>query len=278
MTRLPSDTELAYLADLQRQVQAAIRPIDDVLRSLLAQAVPPMDLVKELVENVRAVTSGVLLEFDGFRRLYAEYEALEARAAPVMGVAGWPILPSWPMTFVVDLFTAAAEDGSGGVERVLKSRYPAHDIRVLTHELRSLDLAEVRPRRGLLAQALVGHRRRLTGLTVPLLLTQIDGVARAFCDAHLSRRKERRARGKPRSQGVAQQLRQLPAHDRVYDTFVDCLSRLYTGEVLDRDAVIHGSDLDYGGERASLRLFLFFIATCEHLQEVREAMEKDHVA
>lgn len=118
MTRLPTDAELAYVAGLQRQVQAAIRPIDDVLVSLLAQ-VPAIDLLKDLVENVRAVTSGVRLEFDGFRQSYAAYETLESRAARVMGVAGWPIVPSWPMSFVIDLFTAAAEDGPAGVFRIL---------------------------------------------------------------------------------------------------------------------------------------------------------------
>jgi actin-like ATPase involved in cell morphogenesis len=107
--RLPTDIELASLAALQEQMHAAMRPIDDVLQSLL-ERVAPTELMKDLVENVRALTGGLGREFEGFRRMLREYEALEERAAPVLQVAGWPIVPSWPMWFVVELFTAAIDE------------------------------------------------------------------------------------------------------------------------------------------------------------------------
>jgi hypothetical protein len=165
-----------------------------------------------------------------------------------------------------------------GVERLLLERYPRYAIHELAHELNALELDEVRPRRAVLAQALVAHRRRLTAMTVPVLLAQIDGVVRAFCDAQLSRARPARPGRKPRAAGVAHQLRQLPEHDRLYDAFVECLARLYTGGSLDRSDVLHGRDVAYGQERESLRLFLLFIALGEHLQDVRLAMAKRRVA
>ncbi|HEV8655017.1 MAG TPA: hypothetical protein VGR85_05840 [Candidatus Limnocylindria bacterium] len=274
---MPTEAELASLAALQEQVRAAITPVDQVLQSLLEQ-VAPTELLKDLIENVRALTGGLSQEFEGFRRMLREYEALEERAAPVLQVAGWPIVPSWPMAFVVELFTAAIDEGGAGVERRLLERYPRYAIHTLAHEISALALEEVRPRRALLAQALVAHRRRLTALTVPILLAQIDGLVRAFCDALLSRARPRRPGRKLRAVGVAHQLRQLPEHDRLYDAFVECLARLYTGGSLDRSDVLHGRNLAYGQERESLRLFCLFIALCEHLHDVRQAMAKRRVA
>ncbi len=233
------DTLAQQTADYRKQLQELLDPFHGA-----------RDWLKAYQEEQREQLQQWRSLLDDFSRQMQEMPArLRAQLAVLMG-RGWCLDPEMPHTWGEDL-VEAIEGGEeqeaqqwlmdyfrerlGEIEKALVERHPA--------------------RAAIIADAFAAHREGRYALSIPVLLAQADGVIH---DKH-----RRQLFSKKSSANLQEVLDQLPDDDTrvifMAAFYVDIPLTQNTNKLpanfdgLNRHAVLHGTDPNYGSEVNSLR-------------------------
>lgn len=258
------------LEEVRLHVIRAIRPVDEALASLFEQGLRPIDFLGTLRESLRQFDRGWDKQFAALRRLGEAYQTLEQDARPGLRTAGWWIVPTWPMYFVRDVLTDARAHRLRKVEERITRRYKAGNWRRLATELRAARLEETRVRRHLLRAALRAHRLRLWAASIPLLLSQVDGIVKDIADSDRVA-PARTGKRRQRSVHLPNLVQQLTAADQSAGDLVEVLQRIFTddADLLNRNEVLHGRSRVFATEANSLRCFLLLLTVDDYLGDAR---------
>ena len=187
-----------------------------------------------------------------------EMDAKEERLCRLLAQRGWVISPSLPYIATQELLRIHDEDGIEALEATLIAHFDGD--RLAENLDRCYDRPSFERRRHLFEQALTAHRRGDYGLSVPVWLSQTDGIVfeELQIDKVFSKNKRRYQRLQTEL-GGEEEFRDhlLNGLLAVLEALGDSVSNLVTPEQvsaeLRRHRILHGLDLEYGTERNSIQ-------------------------
>lgn len=232
----------------REQVLAAIRPFIEMGLELnralhgLRQGV--IDIAKVLSEHRKELGPALRTAIEVVQKFP---EALRG-SLHSLAMQGWYLDPEWPLPTSLELARQIADGSKEDVTRWLVDHYRSR-IDALEEQLCSQHPKRAR----IFERAFAAHRAGHYELSVPVLLSQADGIAHDLCERELySRRPDKGLQGLIDSQDALESLfaSALAAPSPVNAT-KDERGQDFSG--LNRHLVLHGIDVGYGSEENSLK-------------------------
>lgn len=240
-------TQLAPALDMQQQkVRASLRPILEAQESLRKALAPVLELAQSLFPAVHQ-----------FLRVLSELPAQIREAILVLAKRGWYFDHEMPLPRLWRLENALLE---GDVARAEDALCEYFDGRLAGIE--ESILARFPHRAHLVRAAFDAHRKGEYALSIPVLLTQTDGICKEVMGKYLFIKGKKT--GKPATAAYVEQI--------TTDYYTAALSaalltlvaetlpisesegeRPSGSDALNRHTVLHGEDLSYGTKRNSLK-------------------------
>lgn len=246
---LPVTTRLSASNPTSReQVLAAIRPFIELRLELnralhgLRQGV--IDIAKLLNEHRKELGPALRTAIEVVQKFP---EALRG-SLHSLAMQGWYLDPEWPLPTSLELARQIADGSKEDVTRWLVDHY-----RSRIDALEELLCSRHPKRARIFERAFAAHRAGHYELSVPVLLSQADGIAHDLCERELySRRPDKGLQGLIDSQDALESLfaSALATPSQVNAT-KDERGQDFSG--LNRHLVLHGIDVGYGSEENSLK-------------------------
>ncbi len=275
----------SYFAEIQRMLQqmettgvfAKIRVLAQQLNSIvfpsrevLAAVTKAADMYAALLQQIR------LPDFEGWAKT-------EREATAILTARGWWPHPDWPVNLLHEVIRLKRERRTRQLDKLICRCYEVYRARPMRRAIeRWMSLPEFKVRRRIFGDGLWAYRRGKYGLAVSHWLPQVEGVLRSFAD------RQNLAQGSWKRLGH-EIVGEHPDYMQSFTQgFLTALRSLYdsslphgqhpprkSGFPVQRDAVLHGVDLNFARRAHAMRIFLmldtlhYFISSYE--EEEREA-------
>ena len=239
----------------------ALAPLEPVIEEMQRAAERRQSLLEQIFRPYQ-VSAFALHQLQnrllGPLQALGEMDAREERLCGLLAQRGWVISPSLPYIATQELLRIHDEDGIEALEATLIALFDGE--RLAENLGRCYDRPSFERRRHLFEQALTAHRRGDYGLSVPVWLSQTDGIV--FEELQIDKvfsRDKRRYQRLQTELGGEEEFRDhlLNGLLAVLEALGDSVSNLVTPEQvsaeLRRHRILHGLDLEYGTERNSIQ-------------------------
>lgn len=233
---------LRPLADYQRAIQQALKPMQDALAAMSRE-------IQRATAGFSESMRPVLERLERYPRICAEF--------------GWPPfdVPLSVVAEVVDLYDSKGLEARADIDALFVRLVSKRVLRDLRQEW--LECHLLRRRAHILDAVMRAHFRRDFTLTVPVLLASVEGV---IADLHVPKGRMMQADVKRflaetfTSEGTPERW-SLQLNDAARSVIVDAMVGNFThGDPAPRDirrnAVLHGADTAYDNEPYSLKAIL----------------------
>lgn len=254
------------------EMRRLLGPLDQVIESarrfeaerqaLLRQVLGPTQTTARIFEQIRKQVIGPL-------QALRDLDEKEERLSSILASRGWVMSPSLPVAATHELLRIYDAGGIAQLEAALIVHYDGDQLERLLAGC--YDRPSFDRRRDLFQPALDAHRRGEYVLSVPIWLSQIDGivydeleVARVFTQARGRRNRAKLERQLGGDNGYGGHM--LTGLLTVLEA-IGASGREATPEEVRRHLILHGLDLEYGAERNSIQgvlmlelLHMFFAA------------------
>lgn len=251
----------AEVQRLRAQMLAALAPSQEAVRRIAADVAGLTAVSRRLAEQLRPAllqVQRVLIDPDLVRRLHDALDSRQKEAAAILAEKGWWLAPDFPLP-LLNAVVRLKESGRGRrINRFICDYYTHRRLLALVRGWDSELLFQ--PRHHLFLEALWAHRQGRWYLSIPLLLTQIEGILQDFGAQT----------GLPNRTPVKKIARELHLETRDFTRILSATWQAQLDEIfgsgyyktehkqqgLRRNAILHGLELRYASEVRSLQLFL----------------------
>lgn len=237
-----------------QQSIARMAAIDQFTRNFARE----IDRIGEQIRSSWLTIQRGLIDPDALARVFQAWDAAQKHGAAILAEKGWWLTPDMSMHLLTTVVRLDGARKRRQINRLMCDYYNARRLRGLLTEWNEEPLFS--ERRHLFDHALWAHRQKRWYLSIPMLLTQIDGILQDFAQQ----------KGLPKNTSVRKIAKQLRLESTdpkavISDTWqaqLDAIfgSGYYQTEVrqpgLRRNAILHGLELRYGSEVRSTQLFL----------------------
>ena len=230
----------------------------------VASQLDALNLARPLVsEHLAALTGAFSTDYmKGFagllegplrnwQELFEGYEEDEQRLLATIVPLGWLISPSMAIGTIRQL--ANVEDIEALDEALVGCFTPDRCAEIIDNLYGDPDFAELRP---ILDEGIAAHREGLYRAAVLVWLAVIDGIARRKFNVSVFGESKRKASGRLRKMLESGST----SHDGLREALIEILKRVSVKapdpHMLKRDLVIHGAEVEFGNERASIQMIL----------------------
>ncbi|MEX2159604.1 MAG: hypothetical protein WEB04_09410 [Dehalococcoidia bacterium] len=254
-------------ANIQKVVNAQIRSITEsreAMAQLVSQFANAQAVTRRTLEALRPAVEAIqrtLLTPEFLRQIQRSIEAWtqpERAAATILVARGWWLVPSFPVLLLNQVILLKAEKRSRSINRLICDYYSPRRLAGMMTAWEDEPL--FKRRRHLFLEGLRAHREKRWYLSIPLLLTQVEGILADFAEQ----------RNVPKKASVKEMARALrldltDTENLVIETWLMQLdamfgSGFYVTEQrhrgVRRNAILHGRELRYGSEVKSTQLWL----------------------
>ena len=230
----------------------------------MASQLGALNLARPLVSEHLAALTGAfstdymkgfagLLEgpLGNWQELFDGYEEDEQRLLATIVPLGWLISPSMAIGTIRQL--ATVEDIDALDEALVGHFTPDRCAEIIDNLYGDPHFAEFRP---ILDEGIAAHRGGLYRAAVLVWLAVIDGIARRKFNVSVFGESKRKASGRFRKMLEVRST----SHDGLREALIDILKRVSVKapdpHMLKRDLVVHGAEVEFGNERASIQMIL----------------------
>jgi len=248
---------LSLQADLQKSLEPVIAAQEkwrsiiasfDTLRYALSDFGPMVKHIEEFRKSIERIISPV---FEDLRRSYENLPPKAQEALILLGTHGWYFDLEMPFSSLWRLKTALKEGSVQEAEEALM-----HYFEERLEEIEASIIRRFPTREKLIRAAFGAHRQRQYELSIPVLLSQTDGICKEVVNEHFFLKQNRRPRTAIYVEQIAADtfrgaLLSPLAHSLPIGASESERGPDFTG--LNRHMVLHGESLDYGTKVNSLK-------------------------
>ncbi len=239
----------------------AVALSEHVIRQVSSHVTASRIAAARIFEQVRpglVALQRTLANPEFFRAILEAWNARQREAAAILAEKGWWLAPDFPLLLLNEVVNLKAQGRQNSINRLICDYYTP---RRLSSMIRRWNAEPLFTRRQhLFREALRAHREKRWFLSIPLLLTQVEGILADFAD-----RKQLSKNASVKRMARALQVAPEDTSDFVVQTWLAQLDEIfgsgyYVTEVrhrgVRRNAILHGRELRYGSETKSTQLFL----------------------
>lgn len=258
-----------HLNHLQKLVVQLRTGLTNVFRQLDQMKIDILPIIKKEKEFLRLIDKSISPIFDEFQQSFQDLPFKMQELLILLGTEGWYLDLEMTPSELFEISQALTKKNIREVENVLAEYFEER----LDNIEKSI-LKKFPNRKKIIKAAFNAHRRQEYELSIPVLLSQTDGICKEIANEYLFITKKKNKNKKPQTAIYVEKI----ASDTLLKAILSPLGQTLPINVseserkkgfnkLNRHMVLHGESLDYGTKTNSLKAISLINYVAQVLKE-----------